>query len=104
MNLRVMHELSWCPADQEELISSQTLHSLQWMVQILNPQNILPPFLDIFTNFIWNGDIYIVHFFESYLGIASQCNTLKPKESCKHLHINRFFLCKQKDMSSKLLK
>lgn len=105
MNLQVMHELSWCPADQEELISSQTLHSLQGMVQILNPQNILPPFLDIFTNFIWNGDIYIVHFFESHLGISSQCNTLKPKESCQHLHINSFFFyANKKIMSSKLLK
>lgn len=88
MNLRVMHELSWCPADQEGLIGSQTSGSLQGMVQILNPQNFLPQALDIFTNFIWNDDIYIVH---SHSGISSQCNTLKPKESCKYLHINRFF-------------
>lgn len=96
MNLQVMHELSWCPADQEELISSQTSHSLQGTVQILNPQNILPLFPDIFTNFIWNGDIYIVPFFESHLCISSQCNTLKPKESCKHLHINRLFYANKK--------
>lgn len=86
-----MHELSLCPADQEELISSQTSHSLQGMVQILNPQNFLPQIPDIFPNFIWNGDIYIIHFFESHLGISSQCNTLKPTESRKHLHIKRFF-------------
>lgn len=71
MNLQVMHELSWCPADQEELISSQSSYSLQGIIQILNPQNFLPQTLDIFTNFIWNGDIYIVHLFESHLGIPS---------------------------------
>lgn len=66
-----MHELSWCPADQEELISSQSSYSLQGIIQILNPQNFLPQTLDIFTNFIWIHDIYIVYLFESHFGISS---------------------------------
>lgn len=41
MNLQVMHELSWWPDDQEEFISSQTLHSLQGKVQVLNVQNFI---------------------------------------------------------------
>lgn len=68
MNLQVMHELSWGPAGQVELISFQTSHSLQ--VSNFKASKLFAPDSWHFTNFIWNGDMY-EHFCDPHLCISS---------------------------------